>query len=268
VGLILQTAGVGGTTLHYNGISPRAYPHALDDSPLAYADLVPYYEQVEDFLPVRQVDEGDLAPKDALFGLGCEKIGLSHSESKDVTSQVWRRAHNAILPLARMTPGTPLTFPEVEGCTMCGKCLQGCPHPAGAPVERKAKRATNVSYVPAAVATGNCQVVPNAYATAVLFDPPAQGDGGRARVRGVRWRDTVSGDTAEAEAPVVVLAAGAIDRALLIARVHSERLKITQLRQRGHRRWVQIRRTADQCRQASGDGIHHLAPGNPRRHAL
>ncbi len=211
VGLILQTAGVGGTTLHYNGISPRAYPHALDDSPLAYADLVPYYEQVEDFLPVRQVDEGDLAPKDALFGLGCEKIGLSHSESKDVTSQVWRRAHNAILPLARMTPGTPLTFPEVEGCTMCGKRLQGCPHPAGAPVERKAKRATNVSYVPAAVATGNCQVVPNAYATAVLFDPPAQGDGGRARVRGVRWRDTVSGDTAEAEAPVVVLAAGAIE---------------------------------------------------------
>ena len=64
------------------------------------------------------------------------------------------------------------------------------------------------------------------------------------------------------------VAPDAIDRALLIARVHSEGLKITQLRQRRHRRWVQIRRTADQCRQASGDGIHHLAPGNPRRHAL
>ena len=32
VGLILQAAGVGGTTLHYNGISPRAYPAAVDQN--------------------------------------------------------------------------------------------------------------------------------------------------------------------------------------------------------------------------------------------
>src|SRR6266516_5412035 len=82
VGLVLQTAGVGGTTLHYNGISPRAYPFAIDGNcPLTYQDLVPYYERVEEFLPVRQIEEHELATKDWLFGVGCEKVGLTHSES-------------------------------------------------------------------------------------------------------------------------------------------------------------------------------------------
>lgn len=208
VGLILQTAGVGGTTLHYNGISPRAYPFAVaGDWPLTYADLVPYYERVEEFLPVRQVEERELATKDRLFGLGCEKTGLLHSESKDVTEPVWRRCHNAILPVARMRRGGDLTYPNVEGCTMCGFCLQGCPHPIGAPIERKAKRATSVNYIPAALATGSCEVVPNAYATAILHESAA----GRPRVRGVRWRHTETGETKEVEAPVVVLAGGSVE---------------------------------------------------------
>src|SRR5207248_7663207 len=116
VGLILQTAGVGGTTLHYNGISPRAYPSAIDqDWPIAYHDLVPYYDRVEAFLPVRQVEEHELATKDWLFSVGCEKVGLAHSESKDVTGPVCRRAHNAILPIARMDRRADLTHPTVEG---------------------------------------------------------------------------------------------------------------------------------------------------------
>jgi choline dehydrogenase-like flavoprotein len=208
VGLILQTAGVGGTTLHYNGISVRAYPHAIGETwPLSYRELIPYYERVEEFLPVRQVD--DLATKDALFAAGCEKIGLVESTTRDVTKVVWRRCHNAILPIAAMTPDGPLTYPEVDGCTMCGHCLVGCSNPAGAPLERKAKRATNVTYVPAALATGNCEVVPNAFATHILFDPAE--DGRRVRVRGLRWRDTSTGQVDEAEAPIVVVAAGSVE---------------------------------------------------------
>jgi len=209
VGLILQAAGVGGTTLHYNGISARAYPAAIDDAwPLGYDDLVRYYERVEAFLPVRQVEEGDLATKDALFGVACEKLGLAHSESKDVTTAVWRRCHNAILPVANMTPGRPLHFPDVDGCTMCGHCLVGCRNPVGAPLERKAKRATNVTYVPAAMATGNCEIIPNAFATGLRHEPA---EGGKARVRGARWRDTLTGQESESEAEVVVLAMGSIE---------------------------------------------------------
>jgi choline dehydrogenase-like flavoprotein len=209
VGLILQTAGVGGTTLHYNGISPRAYPASVDGVwPLAYDELRTYYERVEAFLPIRQLKDEDLATKDALFGFGCERIGLRNSETRDVTEAVWRRCTNAILPVARMVPGAPLRYPEVDGCTMCGSCLVGCPHPVGAPLERKAKRATNVSYVPAATATGNCDVVPDAFVTAVLFD---RGRTRPAMARGVRWRDTRTGQTREAEARVVVLAGGSVE---------------------------------------------------------
>jgi choline dehydrogenase-like flavoprotein len=211
-GLILQCAGVGGTTQHFNAIMPRMYPGAVDaDWPLSFDQLVPHYERVEEFTPVRLVD--DLATKDALFAAGCEKIGLLRSETTYVTEHMWRPCHNAILPIAKMTPGGPLTWPEVQGCTMCGHCLQGCPNPRGAPVEHKAKRSTNVSYVPAAVATGNCDIVPNAFATAIVFeDAPAGADGSRrARVRGVRWRDTETGASQEAEAGVVVLAGGSIE---------------------------------------------------------
>jgi choline dehydrogenase-like flavoprotein len=208
VGLILQAAGVGGTTLHYNGISPRAYPHSLDGSwPVTYGDLVPYYEMVEEFLPVHLVD--DLATKDALFAAGCERIGLKRSETRDVSEEMWRPCHNAILPIAKMAAGTPLRYPHVEGCTMCGHCLEGCPHPVGAPLEKKAKRATNVSYVPAAMATGNCDIAPNAFATAILYEQTANGRG--ARARGVRWRDAATGEEREEEASVVVLAGGSIE---------------------------------------------------------
>ena len=207
VGFVLQASGVGGTTQHYNGICPRVYRTAVDERwPFPYEELLPYYERVEEFLPVRQVD--DLATKDALFAAGCEKIGLVKSESVDVDGEhVWRPCRNAILPIAEMQPGGSLRYPEVDGCTMCGHCLQGCPHPVGAPVERKAKRATNVSYVPVAVATGRCEIVPNAFATSVLFENGSD----RARARGVRWRDTVTGETHEAEADVVVLACGSIE---------------------------------------------------------
>ena len=207
VGLILQAAGVGGTTLHYNAICPRAYPASMNGPwPLTYQDVLPAYERVEEFLPVSLVD--DLATKDALFAAGCESIGLKRSETRDVTEAMWRPCHNAILPIAKMSAGTPLRYPEVEGCTMCGHCLQGCPHPVAAPIERKAKRATNVSYVPVAVATGNCRIIPNAFATAILFE---QRNGGLARVRGVRWRDVETGEEHEAESKAVVLAGGSIE---------------------------------------------------------
>lgn len=168
----------------YNGIPPRAYPPGIHAGwPVTYEELIPYYERVEEFLPVRQVEEGELATKDALFGMGCEKVGLAHSEAKDVTTAVWRRCHNAILPVAKMIPGQHLMYPQADGCTMCGHCLVGCRNPVGAPLERKAKRATNVTYVPAAVARSNCEIVPNAFATALVHEPAGEG---RARIRGVR----------------------------------------------------------------------------------
>lgn len=199
VWLILQLAGVGGTTLHYNGISPRAYPEAFTRSgwPIKYEDLIPYYEQVEAFLPVSQVK--DLATKDRLFAEGCEATGLARNDAFEVDAECWRPCYNAILPIADMSKG----LEHAEGCTMCGHCIIGCANPSSAPLERKAKRSTNVSYVPAAIKTGRCEVRPDSFVRQILTDQ----NGGAS---GVRWADA-AGEMHEAFAKVVVLAAGTVE---------------------------------------------------------
>lgn len=78
-GLIIQIAGVGGTTLHYTGCHPRAYPSAFDEQGLAaggegwlidYDDLAEkgpsgsersYYRTVEDHVHVHRLDAGPSA---------------------------------------------------------------------------------------------------------------------------------------------------------------------------------------------------------------
>jgi choline dehydrogenase-like flavoprotein len=182
---ILQVAGVGGTTLHYFGNSPRAYPGAIDRSwPLTYRDLIPYYEKVEATLPVAEVD--GLSPKDAIFTYGCERIGLVRLGGKDVIGEGWRPQPNAI----------------AKSCTRCGHCFIGCVHPRGVPIHLKAKRSTDVSYIPLALKTGRCRVLANCFVRKILTE--------RGQARGVVYRDD-RGVLQEMEARVVVLAAGAVE---------------------------------------------------------
>src|SRR5439155_587084 len=70
--VLQQVAGVGGTTLHYFGNSPRANPGVFIDYKgvdrgafdtahlfsIAYRDLIPYYEWVEYTLPVETAPMG------------------------------------------------------------------------------------------------------------------------------------------------------------------------------------------------------------------
>src|SRR2546430_6409393 len=52
VGLALQIAGVGGTSLRYKGITPRAFATALDyRRPFGYHELVPHIYRGEKQLP-------------------------------------------------------------------------------------------------------------------------------------------------------------------------------------------------------------------------
>ena len=73
VGALIQSAGVGGSTRHYNGIASRAYASSINGEwPLAYEDLIEGYEAIERLLPVGRVRA--LAPKDALFAQGCRRL--------------------------------------------------------------------------------------------------------------------------------------------------------------------------------------------------
>jgi choline dehydrogenase-like flavoprotein len=228
--LIWQLAGVGGTTLHYYGNSPRAVPGsfvgyggadagAYDTAhlfPFTYDSLVPYYEWVEHTLPVQTAAMGT---KEEAFFRGCEGIGLPHNTTKHITRASFRPQENAILQpggtAGRVTETasavSELVWPKATGCTFCGYCFQGCYEPRHAPANLTAKRSTNASYVPMALtadqwAAGGRAVtlVADAFVTQIHTD----GAAGQVTARGVSWRDTNTGEMHTEDARVVVLAGG------------------------------------------------------------
>jgi choline dehydrogenase-like flavoprotein len=212
-GAILQCAGVGGTTLHYLGNHPRAYPASIDEQghwPIDYADLVPYYQEIE---AMCEVTPAPTTAKEELFFRGAEAAGWDLLEGKNVTEAGYRPQPNAIKqPDERLHVDADyegaFTYPDVEGDTLALGNIAGHPHPRGAPFEEKAKRASNVSFVPPALETGNVTIRPNAFVTDVETETPL---GDAPTATGVQLRDTWSGTEEAVEAEVVVLAAGAIE---------------------------------------------------------
>jgi choline dehydrogenase-like flavoprotein len=223
---LFQVAGVGGTTQHYFGNCPRAYPGvfagydgpdaaAYDTAhrfPFRYQDLVPYYEWVEATLPVQTAAMGR---KERTFFDGCEAIGLAVQTTKTTLGDSFRPQQNAILQpggTAGLTRDvTRLAFPQATGCTLCGYCLQGCMEPLRAPRNLFAKRSTDNSYVPMALTAdawspGGVPValISDAFATRIL----TQTVGGELVATGVTWRIGATGESHTETARVVVMAGG------------------------------------------------------------
>src|SRR6478735_6116123 len=222
---IWQVAGVGGTTQHYLGNSPRAYPGVFSgysgadassydrqhEFPFSYAELIPYYQWVEQTLPVETAAMGkkEQAFLEAAGAMG----GLVVQRSKDTTAASYRPQENAILQprglAGRTDDPQKLAFPIAYGCTFCGHCVQGCKEPLRSPRNLRAKRSTDNSYMPMALTADRwtngraITLIPDAYATGILTK------GGSARA--VTWRVGATGETQTEEARVVVLAAGAIE---------------------------------------------------------
>jgi choline dehydrogenase-like flavoprotein len=221
---VWQVAGVGGTTQHYFGNSPRAYPGVFQgyrgadaaaydrahEFPFPYHELVPYYEWVESTLPVQTAPMGR---KEEAFLRGAGALGLAVQRTKDTLRDSYRPQENAILQPAGFAGTTSdpqkLVFPLSLGCTFCGHCLQGCMEPLRSPRNLRAKRSTDNSYMPMALTADRwtrgkaITLVPDAYATAIVTD------GGAARA--VTWRTVGMRETHTEETKVIVLAAGAIE---------------------------------------------------------
>jgi choline dehydrogenase-like flavoprotein len=206
---IWQTAGVGGSTVHYFGNSPRAMPDALAGE-LTYRDLIPYYEWVEQTLPVQTAAMGT---KEELFLRAATKTGLPTQSSKDISRPACRPQQNAILQphgtAGRTSDAKRLVYPRAKGCTFCGHCPQGCFLPLKAPRNLKAKRSTHVSYVPMALTADRWTRGKAATLVADAFAVKIETAGGAAR--GVTWRNTRTGALTTEEAKAVVLAAGPIE---------------------------------------------------------
>lgn len=205
-GFVWQSAGVGGTTLIYFANSPRAYPESFNKEwPISYEDMIPYYEKVENTLPVHQAAG---TAKEDLFYYGAKKMGWQYIDTKDLTGPGYRPQPNAILfvnPLLN-DPDFDLQNNHSVGCTLRGHCVNGCD--IGPTVDAVAKRSTLVSYVPLALLTGNVEVRPNTFVTRIHTEE--DGEGGL-KAAGVTYKNTWTGETGQLRAKVIVMAGGAIE---------------------------------------------------------
>lgn len=224
-----QVAGVGGTTQHYFGNCPRAYPGVFSGYagadrgnydvgylfPFGYSDLVPYYEWVEATLPVSTAPMGT---KETVYFRGCETLGIPVQTTKTTKGPSYRPQENAILPpgghAGRTTDRSKLVFPLSTGCTFCGHCIQGCMQPISVPRNLTARRSTDNSYVPMGL-TANAWS-PTGKAVTLVTDSmvtkihAGQVDG-RLSATGVTWRDNETGEQHREDARVVVLSGGAVE---------------------------------------------------------
>lgn len=223
---ISQVSGVGGTTQHYYGNSPRAMPgtflgYSGSDTnayntnylfPFSYKELIPYYQWVEETLPVQTAPMGR---KELAFFLGAEKMGLPFQNTKDIAHAAFRPQENAILQprgnAGKTTDPAKLQFPLASGCTFCGHCFQGCIIPRRAPRNLKAKRSTDNSYMPMALTADlwanrgkPVTLISDAFATRIHTD-------NNSVARAVTWRIGATGESATEEAHVIVMACGAIE---------------------------------------------------------
>lgn len=223
---LFQVSGVGGTTQHYFGNCPRAYPgvfagydgpdrDAYDTAhrfPFTYQELVPYYQWVEATLPVQTAAMGK---KERVFFDGCEALGLPVQTTKTTLADSFRPQENAILQPGGQAGLTrnpaQQRFPISTGCTFCGYCMQGCMTPVAAPRNLFAKRSTDNSYVPMALTADAW--APHGRAVTLVSDAfvtkiHTETRNGELVASGVTWRSGATGEVHTETAQVVVLAAG------------------------------------------------------------
>jgi len=224
-----QVAGVGGTTLHYYGNCPRAQPGVFHgysggdaanfdrahEFPFTYRSLIPYYEWVEETLPVQTAPMGR---KEEAWLRGAAKMGLPTQTSKNITRPAHRPQENAILQphgtAGRTHDRARLQYPQAEGCTFCGFCFQGCVEPPGSPRNLRAKRSTDNSYWPMALTAEDwhhggkaATLITDAYVTQITTTT----SGSETIATGVTWRENVSGNTNSEQAKVVVMSGGCVE---------------------------------------------------------
>ena len=146
--------GVGGSTLHYTAYTPRAQPDDFRlrhdfgvgvDWPLGYADLAPYYDELERFLGVSGPSPYPWGPPRPAYPLpplplnaaaqlmarGCARMGVRTS------------------PAANAALSAPYYQPAVgwrPACSNRGFCQAGC--------STGAKSSMDVTFVPLALAAG------------------------------------------------------------------------------------------------------------------
>lgn len=199
-------AGLGGSTLHFQGEAHRLHPNAFrmrtlfgvgEDWPIGYDDLEPYYTEVERIIGVAGPKETPGRPRSQPYPLpahalsyaskviekGCRKLGLELTP-------------NTVAILSQPYRNTP-------PCNYCNGCAWGCP--------RKDKGSVDVTFIPLAEKTGRCEILTGAFARRVEVETK----NGAKRAKGVIYYDR-DGKEHFVRGDFVAIACGAVETPRLL----------------------------------------------------
>lgn len=205
--LYCRVKGVGGATLHYHAMSPRLHESDFrlrsedgiaDDWPISYADLEPFYTQVEYELGVSGPDGNDANP----FEPPRSRPFPTPPHEFNLASRIVKRGADKLgLHLVR----EPLAIPTRDwngrpACISAGTCRLGC--------KISAKSSIDVTYIPKAERTGKVQIRTECMAWKITTGP----DG---RARSVIYFDA-DGHEKEIFARVIVVAGNAVETPRLL----------------------------------------------------
>lgn len=191
---------VGGSTVHWAGVSLRFQPHEMKplttygkvldanliDWPISYEDLAPYYDRAEKKMGVSGVDSASGMPElpksnnTMVAEAGAHKIGYKRV--------VHRMAINS------------QPYADRPSCRQIGFCMQGC--------KIGAKWSTLYTEIPLALATGRVELRPESMVLQIQHDRSG-------KVNGVLYADK-DGNKQLQKARIVCVAGNSIESARLL----------------------------------------------------
>jgi len=194
---------LGGRTNHWGRISLRFGPEDFrgktrdglgDDWPIAYEDLAPFYDQVDDLIGVFGSKEGIHNEPDGKF--------LPPPKPRCYELLVKKASDNLkITCIPSRLSITTTAKPGRQACHYCGQCNRGC--------SVKANFSSPDVLIAPALATGRLTLLTNSMAREVTIGP----DG---LATGVQYIDKETGEDRHVAAKIVVLAASAFESARLL----------------------------------------------------
>jgi choline dehydrogenase-like flavoprotein len=201
---------VGGGSVYYGAMAWRFRPETfrlrsllgavpganLADWPVSYDDLEPYYEKAEYELGVSGDGNPYGPPRRKALPLpplpDNKEAAVLYPAAKRLA---WKPFHTPLAILSKPYRGRAACI----GCSFCNGF--GC--------EAGAKSSTAAAIIPAAVATGLCRVIPNAFAREITVGPRGEPDGVLYQIAGSReWR--------KVQARVIVVCASATETPRLL----------------------------------------------------
>ena len=199
--------GIGGSTLHFVGESHRMNPASMAmrsrfgvaaDWPVTYAELEPFYVEVERFLGVAGPADARERWRSAPFPLPAHPLSrASRKLGTGAAALGYPWDANPRCALSRPQDGRP-------ACNYCGGCTHGCP--------RRDKGSADVTFIARARASGRCEVRAQTTLTRIVR-------GADGRVDAIEIVDP-AGRRSRVPTPRLVLSCGAIEtpRVLLLER--------------------------------------------------